>query len=322
MGEQLNYLDFYRILLKWKRQIIVILGITAIVSSLVMLSKPNLYEASTIFYPASISIQKPVFTEAERNINYYGDDHDVDRILSIATSMDTKTVIINDLRLKQSYGLNKTQRSEAKLYKLFNKSYKVIKTKYDAIRISFEDKNPELAAKVANYARNKVDSITQEIIKNAQNDVLKNAETALDIIEKQVFELSEVLTQKRKKYGVYDTESQSEAFAILESRGTNKADLEKRIIDYTEGLSEVKSLEDQLMFASEEQVKYKSNVYRLRSALQTKISSIHLIQKAQKPIKKSGPVRSLYVFGSLLLMTFVTIVTILFLENIPGDIKE
>ena len=322
MGEELNYLVFYRILASWKKQLLVILGTTAIISSLVMLSKPNLYKASTIFYPASISIQKPVFTEAERNINYYGDDHDVDRILSIANSMDTKTEIINDLQLRQSYGLKETSRSVEKLYQQFNKSYTAIKTKYDAIIISFEDKNPELAADVANYARSIVDKKTQEIVKNAQNDVLKNAETALNIIEEQILELNKKLTIERKKYGVYDTQSQSEAFAILESRGTNMTDLRKRIKDYTEGLSVVKSLEDQLLFASEEQVKYKSNVYRLRSAIQSKITSIHLIQRAQKPIKKSGPIRSLYVLGSLLLMTFVSIASILFLEKIEVDKKE
>jgi uncharacterized protein involved in exopolysaccharide biosynthesis len=283
-----------------------------------MVTKPNFYKATTIFYPASTSIQKPVFTEAERNINYYGDDHDVDRMLSIATSSDTKWEVINELKLRDHYGLGDSEKDTEKLYRLFGKMYQVIKTEYDAIKIGFQDIDPEVSANVANFARSKVDQKTQEIIKSAQSNVLKNAEKSLEIINTEINELKNELKEQRKKYGVYNTESQAEAFAILESKSGNSSLLQRKVRDYTEGISLVKSLEDQIEFATENLVKYQSNTYRLRSALQSEISAMHVVQNASIPVSKAGPYRSLYVLSSLFLVGLFSTIVILVLEGIKG----
>ena len=303
---------------KWRKHLFTILIITAIGVSGIMLTKPNFYKATTIFYPASTSIQKPVFTEAERNINYYGDDHDVDRMLSIATSSDTKWEVINELKLRDHYGLGDSEKDTEKLYRLFGKMYQVIKTEYDAIKIGFQDVDPEVSATVANYARSKVDQKTQEIIKSAQSNVLKNAEKSLEIINTEIDELKNELKEQRKKYGVYNTESQAEAFAILESKSGNSTLLQKKVRDYTEGISLVKSLEDQIEFATENLVKYQSNTYRLRSALQSEISAMHVVQNASIPVSKAGPYRSLYVLSSLFLVGLFSTIVILVLEGMKG----
>ena len=301
----------FTVLSKWWKRLAIVLILTAIITSAIMLTKPNFYRSSTIFYPASTSIQKPVFTEAERNINYYGDDHDVDRMLSIAVSSDTKREIIKELNLKGHYGLGDSEKDLEKLHRLFGKMYKVIKTEYDAIRITFEDTDKEMTAKVANYAREKVDSKTQNIIKSAQANVLTNAENALKTLEFKNLELTEKLKEERKKYGVYSTESQAEAFAIIQSRGGN---VNAKINSYTEGISIVKGLEAQLEEANEGLVKHQANVYRLKSAMESEISAMHVVQNAATPISKAGPFRSLYVLGSLFIIGILSFLFILLLE--------
>ena len=316
MQEKQLFIYLIDTLWKWRKHLIIALAFTAIAVSLVMLNRPNFYRASTIFYPASTSIQKPVFTEAERNINYYGDDHDVDRMLSIATSNDTKLEVIEELKLREHYGLGNDQKSTERLHKLFGKMYKVIKTEYDAIRISFEDVNPETASTVANYARGKVDTKTQDIIKSAQRNVLKNAEKSLEIIQSEVDDLKENLKTQRKKYGVYNTQSQAEAFAIMDNRNGNSTKIERQVKDYTEGISLVKSLEDQIEFTTENLVKYQSNTYRLRSALESEISAMHIVQQASTPVSKAGPFRSVYVLGALLIMALLSALVILIIEEL------
>jgi len=296
---------------KWWKHIAVLLLATAIITSAIMLTKSDYYRANTIFYPASTSIQKPVFTEADRNINYYGDDHDVDRMLSVASSSDTKYEIIEEMNLRSHYGLTDSEKDTEMLHRVFGKMYKVIKTEYDAIKISFEDTDRALSAKVANYAREKVDKKTQSIIKSAQANVLTNAENALQLLEAKNAELTEQLRTERQKYGVYDTESQSEAFALLESRGSN---VKSKIKDYTEGISKVKGLEAQLELSYENIVEHQANVYRLRSAMESDISSMHVVQQAAIPVSKAGPFRSLYVLGSLLLMGALSILAIIFID--------
>ena len=316
MQEKQLFVHIIDILWRWKLHICVALLITAVVVSAIMLNKPNYYRASTIFYPASTSIQKPVFTEADQNINYYGDDHDVDRMLSIATSGDTKWEIVSELNLREHYGLGDDDKGTEKLLKLFNKMYKVVKTEYDAIRISFQDVNPKMAAEVTRFARQKVDDKTQNIIKSAQNNVLKNAENSLQIIQSEINGLKEQLKVERKKYGVYNTDSQAEAFAILESKVGNTSEVRRKVENYTEGISLVKSLEDQIEFATENLVDYQSNYYRLKSSLESNISSMHVVQHASVPVSKAGPFRSLYVLGSLLLVGLLMSLVVLILDSI------
>lgn len=316
MQEKQLFLYFIDILWKWRKHMIIVMLLTAVIMSAIMMLKPNYFRSSTIFYPASTSIQKPVFTEAERNINYYGDDHDVDRMLSLANSMDTKWEIIQDMKLKEHYGLSDNEKDTEKLYKLFGKMYQVKKTEYDAISISFEDSDPQVTATVANYAREKINLKTQEIIKSAQRNVLKNAENSLNLLQSELKILTDNLRVERQKYGVYNTEAQAEAFAILESSGRNKLKLEKKVKDYTDGISLVKSLEDQIKFTSENLVKYQSNTYRLRSTLNSEMSAIHIIQYAGTPVAKAGPFRSLYVIGALIIMAFLSFGVILILEDI------
>lgn len=316
MQEKQLLVHLINVVWKWRKALIGTMLITAIGSSAIMLLKANYYKSSTIFYPASTSIQKPVFTEAERNINYYGDDHDVDRMISIAQSLDTQREIIKELNLRSHYGLGEDDKSTDRLFKKMEKSYRVMKTEYDAIKISFQDEDPTFCAKVANHAREKVDHKTQQIIKTAQSNVLSNAKNSQKVIEETIERLKEKLKRERQKYGVYNTESQSEAFAILENGGKNPKTIQNRIKNYTEGISIVQSLEDQIEFATEKLVEYQSNTIRIQSAMESSISSMHIVQLGQKPVRKAGPIRSLYVLGSLLLIGFIALIVILFLENI------
>lgn len=316
MQEKQIFLHVIDTLWKWRIHLLTVLLITGIVVSAVMLSKPNYYKASTIFYPASTSIQKPVFTEADQNINYYGDDHDVDRMLSIATSGDTKWEIVEELNLRAHFSLGDEDEDTEKLMKLFNKMYRVMKTEYDAVKIVFQDTDPKKAAEVANYARQKVDKKTQGIIHSAQQNVLKNAVKALDIIQSEINQHKELLKAERQKYGIYDTESQAEAFAIVESRVGNTAEIKRKVESYTEGISLVKALEDQIEFSTENLVDYQSNYYRLKSALASDISALHVVQLASVPVSKAGPFRSLYVLGALVLVGLLSSIIILMIESL------
>ncbi|MEE9372083.1 MAG: hypothetical protein V3V00_03430 [Saprospiraceae bacterium] len=319
MQEKPLFVHLIDILWKWRKHLLIILVATAVLVSVVMLSKPNYFQSTTIFYPASTAIQKPVFTEAQRNINYYGDDHDVDRMLSIATSIDIKKEVIEGNDLRSHYGFGSENKDTEKLYKTFGKMYKVMKTEYDAIQIVFRDTNPNMAAKVTKFAREKVDQKTQNIIKSAQENVLKNAENSLKIIQNEINTLKEELKIERKKYGVYNTDSQAEAFAIMASKPGSMTNVQQKVNTYTEGISHVKSLEDQIEFTTQNLVNYQSNTYRLKSALESNISTMHVVQNANIPVSKAGPFRSLYVLGALLLIGMLSVLIILMLEAVSNN---
>jgi uncharacterized protein involved in exopolysaccharide biosynthesis len=312
MQETATTSDLLALLLARKKLLAWVIVVTTGLSSIVMLIKPNIYKAQTIFYPASISIQKPVFTEAEQNINYYGDDHDVDRMLSTANSLDLKMEMIEDFELSKHYGHDE---SLEKTLSIFNKSYNVLKTEFDAIRIEFYDRDPSFSAQLVNAARDRVDHKTQEIIKKAQKSVLNSAEQSLVTINEQIKELNQVLTKERLKYGIYDTESQAQAFAILESRGGQMSDIDKRTTLYTEGITNVKTLEEQILQASEMKIRYQSNVDRLKSAMESSISAIHIIENGTAPLKKYGPRRTLYVLGAVIMMIFISSLIILMVDS-------
>ena len=107
MNSQGNLLDIIAILLRWKKPMIIICIVAAVGSSIISLTLPNYYKAATVFYSASPDLAKPApIGNMEIDVEYYGEDEDVDRVLSIANSGELAGFIIDKFNLYEHYKIN------------------------------------------------------------------------------------------------------------------------------------------------------------------------------------------------------------------------
>lgn len=327
----------------------VIAVVVAIVCSLVM---PNYYQASTTFYAASPDLAQPApVGSLERKQEYYGTDNDLDRLFSLANSSQVSNYLISKYDLYNHYDIDHTSvKAKFKIQEKFNKYFNTKKTKYDALELSMEDQDPELSAKMANDARNKIDELAQNVIKESQQQLITKYEINIQEKEAQMAILNDSLSRVRVTYGVYNTVSQSEILTGLlantqASLSNYKAkydvfkndriyrdsltaiqakisgserqltEVKKQLGLFNDGLAKVVILEvEQREFI--EQLSFDKERYKqLKAAYSSPFKALLTIEEASIPVQKSRPKRSLYVIGAAILSFAIAVLTLLLLHS-------
>jgi len=283
-----------------KKLILVSVLLAGLVMSGVMLLLPNYYMSTTLFYPVNNTLLDPSSGE-NGPTSFFGDDRDVDRLLSIATSMDLKQSLILSHHLADHYDIDTSNtKGKIKLQKTLAKNFRVHKTQYDAIQLSIEDKDPKMAQVLAQQAQNYIDNTTIDVIQQSQRKMSDQLVSQRRSLEKLLSDLTDSLSTVRSLYGIYSAESQAEALTTLEINYPQSKNIKQKIKNYNLGISTVINLESLLTELSQEISSVSLKEQQLSSALKADLSALHIIEKASRPLEKSRPRRSLYVLASML----------------------
>ncbi len=178
----------------------------------------NYYKATTTFYPASLDLSKPeqIFGHSTKEMEFYGSGQDLDRLLTISQSNEIKDRLIQEFDLYNHYRIDSTKPlAKHKIRKKLSKLLEANKTKYDAIDLSIEDKDKELATMMTNSAREIVNVFSNAMIVNRLSNMAKTYENS--IVEKQrlIHTLSDSLSRLRKIYPIYNIDAQAETMANI-----------------------------------------------------------------------------------------------------------
>ena len=354
MEDKHNLLGVLSTLFKWKKWIIIICALAAVGSILLALMQDNFYESSTLFYAANHDLAKPdpVGTVPSTR-HYYGSGEDMDRIMTIAQSKEIANYLIDHFDLYTHYNIDSTSKTApfAVRFRLGG-LYNVTKTKHDAVKISVEDKDPQMAADIANAAREKVNEFAQQMIKESQARQIASIESNIADKEKTMQILSDSLRNLQKQFSVVDpwakgnqlqrlmTKTHTDLVAmqaglkILEKYPDNvdpdtlvviRADiqgLEKKqeLIDQQlallrTGASQTESISIFLKHLKDQISLDIQRLQQLRSAYKAAFTSIHLVEKAPVPIVKSRPHRTIIVLASVFVAFVFAMIGVLLFES-------
>lgn len=349
-----NILGVLETLFRYKKEIIYTCLAAAVLSIIISLLLPTYYKATTSFYAASTDLASPerIFGESSVPMNYYGKSEDIDRIITIAESSEVTDYMIDTFNLYEKYDINPQSELGAFYVRLaFFDMYNLQQTKYDAVRLSVEDKDPETAAAMANAARNKTSQILRRLIKESQYETLKTYERNITGNEKNILTLNDSLRVVRDRYQVYNTESQSEGIAAalqkarsklllnqieleeMQKEGRLKRDslikrnaiiaattaqieeLGKNLDLFNQGMAGVMSLEALQRQSNRELSQDKERYAKLLSAYNSYFPTMHIIEEADVPIIKSRPIRWLIVAGSVAAAFIFSVLGVLLFEQ-------
>lgn len=290
--------DIIPILWNNRKLIVGATAVSMVLAAGLSLILPNYYKATSLFYPVSEELQRPIVDARDDQLSFFGNDHDVDRLLSIAQSREIKQLIIEEFNLIERYDIDPDNpKAQLKVTKKIDKLYEALKTKLDAIEISVEDQDPELAAQICNRTRELIEQKASELTEGARNKLVKSMTQEINEKEKELAEMTAQIRTSREKYGIYDTESQAEGLATLQAKSPNSAAVKSTIDKYVRGVSEIKKLEVQQEEFAKIITKDRNQMKQLSASQNREISAIHVIERADIPLEKSRPKRSLIVLG-------------------------
>ncbi|MEL7021804.1 MAG: hypothetical protein AAGK47_09355 [Bacteroidota bacterium] len=354
MNQKDSLLGVIATLFKWSKSIRWVCGIALIGSIIISSLLTTYYQATTTFFAASSDVSKPeqIFGTSSKDMEYYGNENDIDRILTISDSNELLEFLVQQFSLYEHYDIDSTNvKAPDKVKKALLKLYEVQKTPRDAINISVEDEDPKLAKEIANTARQKIDEIARRMVKNSQQKLLSTLETNIEVKKKQLDVLSDSLMAVRQRFGIYNSDSQSEILgqlvistqssltatqARLSSLKKNRnirrdtiayieaslvalqeqsAVLNQRLALFNNGMTKVDLYNRQHIRVSNRINADVERYKQILAAYDSDVSAIILVEEAQVPVVKSRPVRSLIVIGAVLIAFLFSIIGILLLDT-------
>ncbi len=349
-----NLLGVLETLFKWKKPILYTCAIAAIGSILIALLLPVFYKSTTTFYASSgdASSLEQLFGGAKSKLEVYGNENDIDRIMTIAQSNNLATYIVDKFNLYAHYDIDSTSlKAPYRVRQAFFGLYDVQKTKFDAIELSVEDEDPKLAAAIANAARDQIDQIARIPMKESMNSMIETIQKNIDDKESLLGTLNDSLRVVRRRYSIYNTGSQSELLAAMHSgldakitgsqakldvlkntrgaprdtiilleasvKGYEKQmeSLEKDLEKFNEGLSDVMILEQQHRVANSQLSFDKERLDKLKVINGSEVPAIHLLEDAKVPVIKSRPHRSLLVLASVVIAFLFSVIGVLLFDT-------
>jgi uncharacterized protein involved in exopolysaccharide biosynthesis len=353
MDQNTTLIDVVKLIYKRRKHIIIATSIVTILTIIIMLMMPDYYRATTMFYAASPDLSKPdPLGNTSVQKKYYGDKKDIDRLLTIANSNSIKDYLINKYDLYKHYDIDSTSKyGKFKIRKKLSKLFEVKKNDKDAIELSMEDKDKELVAKMVNDARKKIKSDVHNLIKKIQQSEINKYNLEISDKNRKLKILYDSIQAIKTRFSIYDPETQSEALteqltmtksklsflksklsAVVKDRYAKRDsinllkaniagnesklhELDSLVKIFNKGSIMLSPLEKQKVQFIDQMTLDNEKLNQLDAIFNSDFKVLHIVEKAEVPLRKYRPKRSLYVIGAFLLSLFFSILIILILEE-------
>lgn len=319
--------------------------LAALVSIVVALMLPNIFKSTAVFYPTN-----PQTTDPDRividggKLELSGRTEDIDRVITIGNSQPLAEHIIDKFKLRQHYKIapsdNPALDEQAALDE-FSSNLNIEHSDRDAIELTFQDRDKQLAARVANTLVSVIDSFNQQLTLDNRRRVLGLYRTRYEFLKDEYNRARKDLLEGRRRYGIYGLEQQSRylgmeiiktesalrraeaagrngeaqelrraLYALTHTDGGNVINLES----YVNGTDSMTTIYARFNDLQSRLVGAKSAYETADLAIKGRISSLYVVQKAYPAAKKSQPIRWLIVVSSVVITFALSVVLITLLE--------
>lgn len=320
-----NFFWLISVLKKYVKSLCILFSLTIIISSLVALFLiEEKFQSSVIIYPTTTSsISQALLVEHNpyrKDVLEFGEEEHAEQLLQVLNSDEIKDSIVNRFNLFAHYEVDKSDLHHKTIMNdLYRKAVDIKKTRLNSIEISVLDKDPNVAANIANEYLDLIDFVIARIRQN-------RAKQSLEILEKR----KQLLYQQRnntqdslriyRSYGIVSTVHQierlTEQYGIaLAANNLTGAD---RIKQELNKLAEYSGNHDVLLRKSyeieEELAVMEFEFDRVAIDTEYTLENKFVINRAYPADKKAYPVRWFIVFSSLVSVCIISLLSISILE--------
>ena len=320
--ENTNFLFF---LFKWRKLLIIICVAAAIISAGISLLIKNKYVSTVVIFPTSTNaVSKALISSqygVKEDIMAFGEDEDAEQMLQILNSNEIRQRIIQKFNLLEHYDINpESKYRNTRLYETYNENISFNRTEYMAVEIKVTDKDPQMAADIANEIANLYDTVKNNLQKQRSLEGFKIVEGAYLEVQEDIKKKEDSLSILRSK-GVQDYESQAErlyeGLAREIGSGNQRAvnQIQERLDTLAKYGSAYVSLRDGLEHDKKQLSDLKAKYEEAKVDAESSLPQKFVVDYAFKAEKKSYPVRWLIVVISTFATLLTSIILIILYEN-------
>ncbi|HLN53120.1 MAG TPA: hypothetical protein VK212_05385 [Lentimicrobium sp.] len=320
----------------WRKHLIIIGAIACALA--VLFSSPlfitPLYKSSVVLFPVSSnSVSKALLTDqptAKSDILEFGEDEQTEQMLQILSSGLIRDKVIGKFNLMEHYGINpKSKYKFTNLYKEYESNITFRRTEFMAVKITVLDRDPQVAADIANAISELVDSTKNSMQKERAMKGFRIVEKEYLQLQHEIASMEDSLKKIREK-GVFDYETQSEMMnqqlAIEIAKGNQRGidALNKKLDILAQYGGAYVSIRDQLEHEKKQLSYLKARYEEAKVDATENLPQKFVVESAFKAEKKSYPVRWVIVVISVIATLLVSILVIITVEKLTnkGNVKK
>lgn len=322
MDKEFNLVAVIRIILKWKKPLIIITLVAAVIAAFVSFFIMDEYYLSwSTFYPVNQYVydRSMIFNSETTGgqISYFGGKDDINRIITIANSEPVFNYIIDSFKLVEHYKIDTTKKYwRTKAYKEFDKNYEAIKTEKDAVQISIYDTDPKLASAMVNAVVARVDELNKQEVNQTKINLYNVLSQQIGDQQTQVNEYVDTLAKLASMYKIKISLAGGNQLLVA---GSELKDLVQG--SNFEAVQQYKALLEKQENAMKELNNRENIKEQMEVALKSNASSIFIVEKAIPADKKDKPVRWLVILITAMVTLFVSVIGVLLIEQF-NEIKK
>ena len=325
--QQFNSFSLVQFMWQKRKTLILVCLVVAVVSLIAsFLVTPKFKSTAIVYAPRTNSVAKILLNEESYNerldMKAYADDEETEQMMEILNSREIKDILIDKFDLYNHYGLGEgVSYRQTKMYKYLKGNIEVKRTQYGAIAVSVIDKDPQIAADMANEILVLLDSVKNRIDHErtiASYNLLKRQLEIVDAEVQRIDDSVQVLMQN----GVFDFKSQSErvmqqyATAVAQGNTAGMKRLEDELKKMaTWGPRSLTLYEEQAYFREYQSV-VKIKMMNAIVDMDTEIPVKFVIERAIPADKKTYPKKSLIVLLSTMSAFILAVLVLLTIDKI------
>lgn len=311
------------LLWQWKTRILIVLGITGLIASIVSLMMTERYQSTAIIFPAkSNAVVLGKMISHNQGVLQFGEEGEAEQLLQILNSSAIRDRITKKFNLMQHYKIDTSSvYKNYYLTKEYQSNVKCSRTRYGSVNIEVLDTDPDTAALIANEIVILVDSAKNQMLRERAAEGFRIVAAEYNALQDEINWLNDTLT-KLSMLGVMGSSTgltalqESYANAIRDRNTTLISNLDKQLAinrQYSTVFSsfleqrELKSMRMDEMEGVYQQAKVDAN---------SNFPQKFVVESAFPAEKKSYPIRWLIVAVSMISALFFMIFFILALEKI------
>jgi len=275
-------LELISILFRWKWPLASVCILAGVISAIVLLLKPNHYQSTAVFLAANpYNIDRSsIFsrTPGDYPVYLFGNSQEIDRLLAIGRSSPLIQSIISQFNLQQHYKIDtKDKLAIVKTTERFMNNFSIIKNALDAIEVTIEDEDPQMAADMANMVVKKIDETYSNLTKESKNKLTQTLQFNIDALKQRLNQIDKQIAEKPNSIS-YLQQSKTSLINDLNEAETIKA--------------------------------------QYNTLANNETSAVYILENARASLKKSKPKRTLGVLSAILGTLVIGVFTVVLLEQL------
>lgn len=317
-------------LYKWRKPLIIVILIA--VASSWFFSSPWFitpkYKSTVIMFPASSnSISQSLLNEQAikgQDITAFGEDDQAEQLLQILHSNKIRDRVVRQFNLMSHYGIDSTGKLKySKLFREYDNNITFRRTEFMAVQITVYDKDPRVAADIANTIASLLDSTKNDMMRQRSVKGFEVVKAEYEAMKAEKDRIVDSLVALGN-LGVNDVEYQSQvlnqqfAISVMNGNRNAQAALQKKLDVLGKYGGIYMALKNALEFKTEQLVILETKYQQARVDAEQNLPQKFVVSDAFMAEQKSYPIRWLIILVSTLATLFLAIIVIIIQEKISA----